>query len=1348
MANQYDILKSRGMAVPKPAEGDTSGITAAVAARFKDEFGAPTPKDDSVEFVDLQTSAAQAASDWSGLVSGGTDSEVDKGVIDALSDSSGRPDRVEYSTSDQLEYYDPSGASEGGGYGLDWLGNQPEREDVYSGTSEDQQNSYSRYLEGTGSGIIGLIETDADVGITFEDPRGEDGVSIVPYDDTPPGQGSIDRSGESIIDCDDRRIQDEDIFVGQGAPPSLFDQSSSLPEEFIFDQRGATSPIEEPFSTGEIAIYNRNLIIPQQYYYNDYLSDSFFFRNPSEQSDTRYNFGSNVDTLKDDFRYSCGATWDHTSVEFGEPMTVYNSAERLDFHKLRVPNLQSRDEALENRGVLFHEIGSIGIFFEGLEDTDDAGFYMSGLELRTSDALLRKIFSNRQNRQVRQDEIAGMFYDFVFESTSQTLTDPRPFSEIPDRLNPVITVPNTGTFGETTTSRTYYSKNFYDHTFLAPAGYSRSYLDFYPAAASFDLVEITSHFPPGDMTIQDPDRDYPLQERGKKSFYRVLYDNYAFSDLPAGTGLPSGDDPSACPLDKIQKFPPREVVFANQMVDYLHSNSSLFDEEAEDQSRFVRLFYENFDSYNSITFNMSHRKQISKWLGETKLTPMFFEMIDQVYPSNSTFYSQVLDGWLNDSPLYTSQADEDENFSIDSDLAAVNLRPNEIRNPFRELKKMLNGDAFLNRPEGYAGDVDLFTYPLGFMESGLLGPSFSSEPARQYLDDRLSELMHTEQDYFENGDEESLYSAINHFREFDSNYQRYAIQVFNGEPSYSEVIAYRIEKVDTATGEVIQNFFFANAESVERFTFLDTQVIPGKRYTYKIFTINFVVGVRYNYEMNRMSYESIDLLGRSEWKGLGPDTTTRELFGTQLSKLKSASMRLPISMQPDLRLIEAPYYEKEITTVSSNLPPMFPDVSVAESHRTNQNNLEPTIFILSPQFGSSLEIPIALKQEDDRTIQIMKENQESSYPLLPGNRIRTSPDQIIFRSDSAPTHYEMFYSFNRPRSYQDLYGARSNRTSANQPFFDLDVPLNTELFVTFRAIDDGGFSNPGPIYEFIKHNYGDGTYFSFEKLELHPPESNISFEGLISIEPSIFQDSIRLNPDQTTSFFTYNFWRRLGSPTNQNLIELAAMRSDQRNFIPFSTVPPSIEMINLGPLNSDEAVWNRKFKFRITSIDSGNSFDLNTSFKYDRLLLESEDTQRMVNQCYRMEDEALESRRRENANNSNRNLNRTGPDFYNETTVTEVTTVDLSGAVTRATSATEAYDQAQGAYDQGGNTGQGQGFDRDMDRAAQGIAGYRQAQNQQGTDGAMDAMNALRKGETVGTEVSGIIIRMSGTGYN
>ena len=55
------------MAVPKPAEGDTSGITAAVAARFKDEFGAPTPKDDSVEFVDLQTSAAQAASDWSGL---------------------------------------------------------------------------------------------------------------------------------------------------------------------------------------------------------------------------------------------------------------------------------------------------------------------------------------------------------------------------------------------------------------------------------------------------------------------------------------------------------------------------------------------------------------------------------------------------------------------------------------------------------------------------------------------------------------------------------------------------------------------------------------------------------------------------------------------------------------------------------------------------------------------------------------------------------------------------------------------------------------------------------------------------------------------------------------------------------------------------------------------------------------------------------------------------------------------------------------------------------------------------------------------------------------------------------
>lgn len=66
-------------------------------------------------------------------------------------------------------------------------------------------------------------------------------------------------------------------------------------------------------------------------------------------------------------------------------------------------------------------------------------------------------------------------------------------------------------------------------------------------------------------------------------------------------------------------------------------------------------------------------------------------------------------------------------------------------------------------------------------------------------------------------------------------------------------MAYRIEKIggattgDTFTQEANQNFWFLNTEDVQRFVFLDNQVVFGQDYTYNIYKYVLITGVEYTY---------------------------------------------------------------------------------------------------------------------------------------------------------------------------------------------------------------------------------------------------------------------------------------------------------------------------------------------------------------------------------------------------------------------------------------------------------------------------------------------------------------------
>ena len=91
----------------------------------------------------------------------------------------------------------------------------------------------------------------------------------------------------------------------------------------------------------------------------------------------------------------------------------------------------------------------------------------------------------------------------------------------------------------------------------------------------------------------------------------------------------------------------------------------------------------------------------------------------------------------------------------------------------------------------------------------------------------------------------TLYSSLN--EKVGPNLRSYR-EVADGQLAYSEPLFYRLEKIDPATGQVIQNFFFPSDLMRNGFTYIDAQVHYGVGYNYALHGYYFVVGNEYWYE--------------------------------------------------------------------------------------------------------------------------------------------------------------------------------------------------------------------------------------------------------------------------------------------------------------------------------------------------------------------------------------------------------------------------------------------------------------------------------------------------------------------
>jgi hypothetical protein len=428
-----------------------------------------------------------------------------------------------------------------------------------------------------------------------------------------------------------------------------------------------------------------------------------------------------------------------------------------------------------------------------------------------------------------------------------------------------------------------------------------------------------------------------------------------------------------------------------------------------------------------------------------------------------------------------------------------------------------------------------------------------------------------------------------------------------GNERYSEPIGYRIEKLSSnkLTSErkpaPVQNIFILknrlepdNASGYQHnLEYIDTQIKKGLTYTYNVYEYRIVLGYKYKFS-NPLVTRKIDkpyLSDEKVPKGkeapklycleyYDPMTikSAASLFDTvkkykpEESKYDTMSQtispfpyqaQLDLQLEPVYRIYQIPLVTKEVT--NTDHPPHALEIN--PYHRKDDSQI--IGFHLLKENFSFFDFPTGLNDAENITIKKYLNSQN----LVPG-------DRVIKDGVSKNRFIEIYRINKKPDSIEDFNGKLINTKDLildkespdlsvyTDCFYEEKIKTNTKFYYTFRVINSEGVKGEfSPIYEAELIDDGNYKYAVFEKTELKqlgPPrmidKTNRTVKKLMQILPS---------PEQMVL-----------SDKDVNYKKAAESQIDK---------------IIVGPRK--ESIWDKKFKFRLTSKKTGKKIDLNITYK-------------------------------------------------------------------------------------------------------------------------------------------------------
>jgi hypothetical protein len=379
-------------------------------------------------------------------------------------------------------------------------------------------------------------------------------------------------------------------------------------------------------------------------------------------------------------------------------------------------------------------------------------------------------------------------------------------------------------------------------------------------------------------------------------------------------------------------------------------------------------------------------------------------------------------------------------------------------------------------------------------------------------------------------------------------------EMLEGEEAYNETVIYEIVKTSSSPNSPTQRIFVPNTEELNVLQYIDTQVKyggSGIEYTYEIFAHQLIVGTQYRYT------------GR--WNtSAGPSNVYSVWAGGRM-------VQFGVEYKPSLQIVRLPIYKE--TEKILDAPPIFPNVDLVPYKDV------PTRFLinLSSNVGKYTVQPVEINNKDKQFIQAYRASK------------KLKPDEPIeFKSDDPTKKYEIYRMSVPPRSYQDFAGhllqELSSDTATAISYVDNIIP-NQKYYYMFRSVDvHGNRSNPSDVYQIELVNFEGMTFFNDKMYEFEDRLRNNN-----NVSNSIdLKRYLKINPNFIQSLVNYEETFPSVSHTNGQMQTHASKAGHS----------PSAYLANDVVLGqADEGIWNKRFKVRVTSKNSGKKFDLNITCK-------------------------------------------------------------------------------------------------------------------------------------------------------
>ena len=265
-----------------------------------------------------------------------------------------------------------------------------------------------------------------------------------------------------------------------------------------------------------------------------------------------------------------------------------------------------------------------------------------------------------------------------------------------------------------------------------------------------------------------------------------------------------------------------------------------------------------------------------------------------------------------------------------------------------------------------------------------------------------------------------------------------------------------------------------------------------------------------------------------------------------------------VKQTPSVQLLETELFTRVLAVIDH--PPVAPEINIVPFKGVN-NKIR---HLLNRSTGRIETHPIIIEEHE--------ENFWTNYKILKD----IAPDEpVVYKSDDIPKYFEVYRMLEKPEKYQDFSGHKIAKIrtdidletiqKAASATYDDAIRPNQKYYYMFRSLDvHNKVSLPTEVFE-VEIIYDKGVvYPQIKAIELKKVNMNVPNK--------VFKRFLKIKPTTSQLFFDEEKLSELDSAKDAHNVKLGLV---------------------------DESVWNKKFKLRLTSRQTGRKVDINFQFGHN-----------------------------------------------------------------------------------------------------------------------------------------------------